>query len=329
MKQRVLRSFFAVVLAFVMVMGLIIPTEISAKKKAPKLNCAINDSNMLKLVKAYNSDAYHILKKQKDNGDSFASWMTYGDKLSDMVDTTVHEEYHGYIIKQGKFSWGKQEWAFYTGKGKTIYVPITKVFKTSDATKKIPKKYRTFRYDTYASTSSNLSSNLNGVYGLMNEFCAYYWGCNANNSMYEYLKDYSKGALDWNRYINSYLNNRNAYAEFYYWTLTYLEYARTKKPKVYKEIMANKNYVICFDTMQKNFEKLLKNCEKNLDKVCKKYNGKSFKASFDEKTGMVYLNGRWSGAGSNDYKTLMKQINSKDLKKVKKALNDKAKKYKK
>ena len=285
-----------------------------AASKPPSFNAALTDDNMMKLLKAYDSDAYYFVSRTRKKGSTFGTWMAGSENLAEAATVTVHEEFHKYTHTFYKFDWdtGFSD-KYYLGKKKNIYVSETNLFKTETVTKNLPKQYRTFRYDTYVSKGSSVSANQNGVYGLLNEFSAYYWGMHVDYALYPYYDANVKSGAGWHHFENSYINNRDAYAEFYYWTLVYLEFARVKKPKVYKDIMNNKNYIITFDKMQKAYVSLMKKYEKKLDIVNNKYYGHNF-------------NKNQSYGG---YRVLMSQINSKKYKKVREAIKTKAKKYKK
>jgi hypothetical protein len=158
---------------------------------------------------------------------------------------------------------------------------------------------------------------------MLNEFSAYYWGMHASLSLYPYIDKHATSGMDWKSYINDYQNNKNAYAEFYYFTLVYLEYARKNEPEIYKTIINNKDYMVAMNTMETKFRKLIKTGEKNLDKICMKYNGASFKDS--QRNGIVWFGNRGFGV-SDDYSILIKQINSKKYKKVRNEIKKRGKK---
>ena len=313
LKKKKLLILISWILIFCTVFSNVFGIEAEAKSKPPKFNAALTDKNMLKLVKAYDSDAYYFLNKTKQKGSTFSTWMMGSNNLAEAAETTVHEQFHMYTHTFGEFDWttGFSD-IYYLGNKKTLYINQTDCFKTEVVTGKLPANLRTFRYDTYVAQGASASSNQDGVYGLLNEFAAYYWGMHVEYKLYPYYAKNVNSLSGWHSFENDFVNDRDAYAEFYYWTLCYLDYARRKKPKVYKDIMNNKNYVVTFDTFRRNFEKLIKNYKKKLNVVYKKYTGQGY-------------DGTSSYGG---YRVLMKQINSKKFKKVKNDLVKKAKKYK-
>ncbi len=308
-----IRRFVSLLTAFVLVTGLISFAPANAAG-APAFDAELTDDNIISLLDVYDSDAAHILKAQKKKGDSFASWYFGANNLAEAVDTTVHEEFHAYTFYQSsKFNAER----FYLGDGKDVEVSETDVFTTYDATKSIPDKYRTFRYDTYVSETSNSSSNVSGVYGLINEFCAYYWGMHASESLYDYIHENSNTINSWRMYYSDYNNNRNAYAEFYYYTLVYLKYAKENKPNIYKDIINNSNYIKVFSTMEKKYRQLMSEYESDLDKISYEYNGSGFKDNCED--GMFKLK-NYSFGSDDDYALLMPLINSDEYKEFRVAL---------
>ena len=321
-----INSFQSVYLAFLLLL-IATPMPVYATDSKPNLDCAVTEDNLMALVSTYDSDAYYILQTQKELGDNLNSYLNKNVRLIQSVDMTVHEEFHAYSYTHGTYTAKTKRSAYYLGNKKRVTVKQTNVFHTDLATRHIAKKYRTFRYKTYVKKGVKLTSNVDAVYGLLNEFSAYYWGMHTMESLYPYLKQESVSTSDWTSFISSYCNNKNAYAEFYYYTLVYLDYAKRQKPSVYKKIMTNKNFVTTFYTTQQQYEKLIKQYEKDLNALSKKYNGSSFKKNY--KNGMFYLNGYGQGAGDDAYGILMPQIKSKKYKSIRNDLKKNAKTYSK
>ena len=135
--------------------------------------------------------------------------------------------------------------------------------KTETAAARIPKNLRSLRWGTYVSAGSKVSANVNGVYGLLDELHAYYYGCKAvidcGEFLAEYLSDtgYSEDVVT--GYFSSFMSARLAFYEFKYWTLEYLLYVKEYHPDQYKTIMGNNNYKQAFIYIHDNFEKLVEN----------------------------------------------------------------------
>lgn len=86
-------------------------------------------------------------------------------RMLDGMNTAVHEETYGYSYSYGTYSFSGKTTAYFVGNKKTVYVPHTMVYQSKEMAKTIPKRLRTFRYNTYvAKPSAYLSSNVDGAY---------------------------------------------------------------------------------------------------------------------------------------------------------------------
>ena len=149
----------------------------------------------------------------------------------------------GYDYKHGFGS------AFYVGDGEYYKVYYTDVFPTSDAAKLFPEHLRTFRYDTYVSEGSRSSSNVKGIYGLLNEYSAYCWGLNHTVALYPYFQAQPMNLDLIYSFYRSGGNNLQAYSEFRFYILSYMLYAEEHEPEVYEGIMSNNDLLAALQTM--------------------------------------------------------------------------------
>lgn len=198
-----------------------------------------------------NSNVTHYVNGVKvDAGDNFMSWFysDMGSSLRDTVragslDTAVHEECHHFSHKDG---WSRER--IYIGNGEYISVHYTATFKTEEMSRQLPESLRTSRYRTYVSEGATASANQNGVYGLLNEYTAYCWGTNDRVKTF----DYADGKHD-NRYSNEFVS----YAEFRFWILSYMLYARENHPDVYQGILDNDAFRLAFTTVDAKFTQVI------------------------------------------------------------------------
>ena len=65
---------------------------------------------------------------------------------------------------------------------------------------------------------------MDGIYGLMDEFNAYHWGMNTNVALYKYYKRFGLESDVWDTFVDIGLNGKQAYAEFKYYILHYLNH---------------------------------------------------------------------------------------------------------
>ena len=228
----------------------------------PALDAAVTAKNILALLDAYDPDDAYILRWQQQEGDDVTVWWGPGDRILDELDTAVHEECHGYTHI------GYRQNRYYIGGGGSIAVTLTDFFYTVEMAPSIPEAYRTFRYDTYiGSPTPYLSSNEQGIYGLLDEFTAYGRGMTVSASMYDYLVSAGAADDDWFTWVNDCENDYLAFAEFQYYILFYMDYARSHYPNVYNAVLANTDFLTAFQKIHANYTAQINRYLECLDKL--------------------------------------------------------------
>ena len=171
-----------------------------------------------------------------------------GYAIMDMFSTIVHESVHGT-----------------NGVGKILLYPDslydvyrTSVVPTKTMTAYFEKKCTTakiFRFGAYIKDAEdNLSSNISGIYGLLNEFCAYYHDVQSSYLMYNV---YNELGSDFNYFkdemANDALETYYAYYEFNLFIGGYLSYLKEYNKDVYYETIANKSLCIAYTEINRQF----------------------------------------------------------------------------
>lgn len=268
----------------------------------PAFNDKATREKVLALLDQYDPDGAFILRKASLD---FMTWFSFGNRtLLEGVDTAVHEEYHSV---SHSVSW--DETVYYAGNGILFPVTETEVYNSKEMIPYIPSDLRnTSRFDTYINTDeANLSSVKSGIYGLMNEFNAY--GCGLNNTvaLYDFYKVNAKSVDDWFQYVSQGANDRMAYAEFRYYMLTYMLYAKDKHPDVYQGILNNQEFKNTFRLVDDWFTGNVQKYEGTLSDL---------KQRFESAGHQVQIEGDWfrvDGAGTGifggDYQKLMDAMN--------------------
>ena len=254
----------------VLTIPLTIAMTTAAVFAAPAYDAPVNETNAMALLKEYDPDGYYIVQTTKQMGSTgFSSWLQGSSNNAEALDTAVHEECHEYthtkndplIYTDG--GWLERE-TIYVGNGMAdIIVPFlfanNTVYKTENFTKTIPESMRTFRYDDYVAEGSELSSNQEGIYGLLNEYNAYSWGMNNQMMLYPYYKA-NNTYVD---YFNACANGYQAYEEFRYWTLGLLNHERKNAPDQYKVHMNNIDLVNAYCITTTRFRTMIEEFKKN------------------------------------------------------------------
>lgn len=79
--------------------------------------------------------------------------------------------------------------------------------------------------------------------------------------------DKNAGWDAWKGFINSCENDRLAYAEFKYYMLHYLSYAKQRHPEAYQGIIGNREFCKAYSQAESSFVKLISAYEKDLKKI--------------------------------------------------------------
>lgn len=172
------------------------------------------------------------------NGDTSANALI-GD-----IETVIHESvhhfngYHDYMVIPGL----------------VISIPRTEVFRSADFGSLVPAGLdkKIFRYKTYVSDGAEVSSNVSGIYGLMDEFTAYMNGTKFSlTSARTALKQGDTTLARW--YMGKAAQTYFAWHEFRLFTAWYLQYAEMYRKSVYNELMANKSLRVFFTLVDDEF----------------------------------------------------------------------------
>lgn len=277
--------------------------DISAAK-IPGFGAKVTEQNVLKILNRYDKDGAYIVKKQMAAGDDILEWFTTG-RMIDGISIAVHEETHAYSIRR------LDETNYFVGNKTTIPVRHTAIYQTRKMAKSIPKRLRTFRYPTYVSKPiANMASNIQGAYGLMNEFMAYRMSMNNTVCLYPYYVDKDADWDKWKVYINLCENGRLAYAEFKYYILHYLYYAKNHYPKVYQGIVKNKPFCRVYRTIEKSYARLNEKYEKDLKKLKGIFLNKGYQMTVTDAGIELRIGRSIMGIGrfTADYKKLVKEM---------------------
>jgi hypothetical protein len=277
-------------------------TLTSAFGKLPGFNDAATKENLLALTSAYDSDGKFILQFAMNSGEDIARWG--GGTALNMINTSVHEETHFFTHSAADYDTEN----IYLGGGKKIVVRYTQVFPSKEMGAQIPQNLRTFRYDTYVGpdADSDLSANVHGPYGLLNEFAAYCWGTNTSVKLFDYYKTLPQTPDTWFSYVQSAGSTFAAYAEFKYYILEYLIYAQANYPDVYKAIIANDNFKTAFNAVDATFTSVISEYMANLDRIETIMTARGY--STRQADGYFWIGNTGVGISSDDYDTLMTEM---------------------
>ncbi len=285
-----------------LMLALVLAISPAAQAAAPKMNAAITQGNALALARETDADGAYILQSAVDAGEGILEWWSGQKSVAVGMDTAVHEEFHAYSMR--KSPWNSED--IYLGNKTYDRVSYTDVYRSRIMGATIPANLRTMRWELYVGNpTANMASDANGVYGLLNEFAAYYWGMHAQMSLFGYYKQQKATPDQWKDFVVLAANDRLAYAEFKYYILKYLAYAKQHYPGIYKGIVENAKFVHAYQTIEGKFAALVKKFEKSLKDIAALLEKQGYDVKIDE---YFYVDSQGVSIFQADYARLVKEL---------------------
>lgn len=240
---------------------------------------AQTEKRVLELLRAYDPRGYEIVisatnqKSKYDfsycgggvitvshSGSILAYIDIYTEKgILEDISTVVHELTHAYVghpydeMVKNRLCTDK-DYHVYPLSNQLILVPINQTFPSKMLASYIPPDKRTFRYSDYITGTSSTQSE--GVYGLLDEWHAYYRGAFTWFQLRNYYLNQIKNPQDWIGYFSD-IYELTAYYEFKYFILTYLLYAKKNQPRIYEQIINNESFKKVFNYVDTEYGRLI------------------------------------------------------------------------
>lgn len=247
------------------------------------------------------------------------------------LNTVVHESMHGLtsrlpypLLKErgdSYYSFKDSYSAFYVNRDSSFLVKHSPVFSSNRISDEIPKALRTFRFKPYiAPRSKILGSQANGIYGLADEWNAYYFGTKTALDLFDYYKSKSSQNHEiYLEYVSNIAGTYYAYYEFKYFILKYLEYAKLNEKEVYDGIMANFEFRKAFTSIDNRFADLLHQFEERLDEIANVTEENTKESAYIE-DGYYFINGNGVGLFTEEVEMLKAELEKPNLKVLELAL---------
>lgn len=305
---------------------------------------AQSKTRALVILKKYNPEGYQMLNTYlnaptefkigpmitSSSKTDFGNYITGADETSIVASlgTVVHEINHGYTgllalnekatKKLTKLA-GKRASFFFINANQQILVPHTTTFPSKLIAHNIELAFRNFRYDEYiTSTNTILGTQQSGVYGLMDEWNAYFQDTKTNYELYDYFVVETKQTpADWARYLGQVNGVFYAYAEFKYFMLEYLAYAQKNHPSIYQDIIGNDAFKASFQAIDKGYADLIEQYFERRTIILNNLTDQGLEISIDDK--FTFIGEKGHGNFMQEYKDLLAAIKDSRFKKV---LND-------
>jgi hypothetical protein len=232
---------------------------------------------ILEIAKDETTDAFYILNKVGDyNFEKFAK----SNDLEEIIKsfgTVVHESCHILNSLNWEKEWdetGKTVIEFYITDDIQIPVIQRKLFNSRKLNKTVPDSLqkKMFRYSDYIGKKhlTGISSQNDGIYGILDEFCAYYHGTKAKLELYDYYYKKCNGFNKpnvWADYFSGIGNTHFAYYEFNLFIVWYLQYAQKYEKEIYTDILNNYDLRAAYTLLDQLWQELFTKYYKRLDEV--------------------------------------------------------------
>ena len=182
--------------------------------------------------------------------------------ILDMFSTIIHESTHR--------ANGRDSIMLYPDS--LMELKRTEVINTNSALKLFESKCTVdsiLRFNTYVrDTSNNTASNVYGIYGLMDEFAAYYHGTRIAYLMYKKYQTLGKGYEPYKEFMEE--NACGSYFAFYEFNLFiggYLAYLKTNHPKIYHATINNQSLCNAYTYIDNHYKEIVNKVETELNKT--------------------------------------------------------------
>lgn len=252
--------------------------------------------------------------------------------IIESLNTVVHECMHGFTSRYAfqmleenppaDYEFGQDYSVFYISPDEMYLVKHSDVFTSNKLKQEIPKPLRTFRYNPYiAPRDNNLGSQIQGIYGLMDEWNAYYHGTRTAYDLFDYYKNKAqdkdkKVYLD---HVSNLAGTYFAYYEFKYYILKYLEMARQDYPDRYQELMDNTEMRKAYTAIDDRFTALVDLFEERLDTIETLVTSDNYTSVYRQ-DGFYFIGSNGVGIFSDEANLLKKELETDALKRLDQAI---------
>ena len=256
----------------------------------------------MRQLATYNPAARFLLEGERgqdailnySDGNSAENW------LRDFS-TVVHERYHGWEFRYGLKLFGDGYKVFLLDPEIIIPVERLEQYNTSVLHQEVDQEIRDsiFRYKPYIydGPNSKMGSQVHGMYGLMEEWNAYYLGSKAMIDLENYFLTRDKGLDDLSQfsayigdYISAVASEINAHYEFKLFMAWYLTKARKDYPDQYQAMMGQTSLRVAFTLIDDAFDELVAVWMEKINRVCIQYSRAGQVAAVTE-TGIEFSQG--------------------------------------
>lgn len=132
-------------------------------------------------------------------------------------------------------------YSYYLSRERTRLNRLYPTFPAREIADYIPQANRTDRYEIYVADDGPAQDI--GIFSMLDEYNASYWSERTMYDLYQYYQaEQPPTAVTWQTYCNGQSGFFGGWAEFRYFFLTYLLYAKDKHPDVYQKLLADDRF---------------------------------------------------------------------------------------
>jgi len=252
---------------------------------------------------------------------------THRDILIHEIPLMVHEIYHDYS-RRGAYTFleknpdvfeaDKEYLLFYFDEKKELLCELLQTFPSHEIAKAVPNDLKEEKFKTFvATTNLAMLPQKNGFLGLLDEWNAFYHQTlMAFETKEFYERESFQDAKHWEGFFSNYYDSYHAYAEFKYFVLKYLQYAKHKHPKVYEKLVLNLAIKTIYAEIDKRYSQVIKDFENYKPLVIDFLGKKGVPITEEEHNGHTILFIQGIGVDTQDriYKLYMKALEDDELK---------------
>ena len=224
----------------------------------------------------------------------------------------VHETCHAFCrlkaLSMGVMSPGL---AVFPAVDQTVLVPGSATFPSAEAGPTMLAALRdTTRFEAYISNAEpNHATQQNGIYGLLNEFAAYYVG---NQTAFDLIAHKAQRSEEegwaWLDHITGLTGTITAHQEFRGFILGYLLYARKNKPELFTEMTSNRKLIEGFSALDRAHADLCRRWFDYLPKLVKHLDSRG--ASMVLRGDHIFYKNSGRGLAITEYRELERAIDA-------------------
>ena len=183
----------------------------------------------------------------------------------------------------------------------------TEIFNSNELKKDIPKELRTFRFNPYITPKSNLGSQKQGIYGLLDEYNAYYQGILMSYRLFPVYQEMGENDPSaYHDYIQNMSSDRLAFYEFKYFILAYLNRAKHEYPEIYQGLLDNTSLRRAYQEIHNSYEELLNAHDERLKELMTKLNGQNIESYIEGD--YFYIENRGIGMNVSEISVLKSEL---------------------